>query len=134
MSRRMVETGRQRDALGALIDKHQATFRAHLDDVVVEHERETATLLREIWDLEAEYAEAIGPQRQRAEERRYRAAARASRLEEELAREREAAELRHRIDVLTSEVSALRRSWSWRITAPLRAIAACLRRGSHSWR
>jgi glycosyltransferase involved in cell wall biosynthesis len=127
MSRVMVESGAQRQALRAMIAKHERTYREHLAAVVAAKEREAGALSGEIWDLELEHAASLGPALQQAEERLAALGDRVRRLETDLARERETQALRDRVASLEREVDALRNSWSWRLTAPLRSVYARLR-------
>jgi len=106
------------DVLERLVRKHEPSYRAHIVEAILEHEREhaNARLRREIMDLELEYAEALRPQRRAAEEEVARSRAKADRLREELS-------IRSELVSARRQIEDLKASWSWRLTAPLRAAA-----------
>ncbi|HET9768508.1 MAG TPA: glycosyltransferase family A protein [Thermoanaerobaculia bacterium] len=121
-----------------LVAKHGASYADHRFAVLEQREAEAADLLRGNYRLEGELATLLAPQRRG--------------LEEELARlrqRRSAAAGRHRptttplspappadprphleaeLAAARDEVAALRGSWSWRITSPLRALWGWVRR------
>jgi glycosyltransferase involved in cell wall biosynthesis len=105
-------------AYRALVAKHADQFVRRLPARIVATEQTVATLRRHICDLEIDWLEWVEPQRRalvdevtRLERRRGRDLA-ADRAHVEAARR--AAE---------AEVAALRASWSWRVTWPLRRAA-----------
>jgi hypothetical protein len=148
-----------------LVSKHAASYRAHLEPLLVRREREEAHLRGQIHDLELDQYLLVTPQvtgarddlrdveRRREAERRAaerdaaeaerdaakaacaaaenarqaavaeRDAAHAARAEAE-ARFRTAEAIAHRA---LEDAAALRRSWSWRLTWPLRAALDLVR-------
>jgi len=149
-----------------LASKHAASYRAHLDALLVRREREEAHLRHQIHDLELDEYLLVTPQltsarddlrdaerwrraeqtvaaereaAQTAAAEREAALASADRLRADLAAERAAAERAHddaeasrrAVEAVAQraieEVGALRRSWSWRLTSPLRAALDVVR-------
>jgi len=159
-----------------LVSKHTASYRAHLEPLLVRREREEAHLRGQIHDLELDEYLLLTPQvtsarddlrdverwrqaeddaaarardaavkeearlaleaaAQEARVERDAAVAAAGRLAEEQAairREHADAESRYRAAEAAAhqamaEVGALRRSWSWRLTSPLRAALELVR-------
>jgi hypothetical protein len=142
MSRLMVGAGAYLDNLGRLIDRHAASYRAHLAELLGRREARIAGLLGEIHDLVVEHDAALEPEllwrRQdvvvlrakaaRVVEAREREAERAALRGEVASLGHEVAALEHERASLRDEVAALRASLSWRITAPLRAAYGWLLR------
>ncbi len=156
MSRIMMQGETHSGLYHYLVEKHRASFEDHLLDLLVRRERDRATVLREAHDLELDCERALRPEIERLRdglrvstrkleragrqkdqevelERRGEAVAeRDARLQEqdrriaeqgaELCREREG------IAGLQSEIHALRLSWSWRLTRPLRVVCGWLLR------
>jgi len=147
MSRVMI----QGDIYRRLVSKHAASYLAHLDRLLVRREREEAHLRRQVHDLELGEYLVVRPEltsarddlrdaercRQAAADAAERDAALASaeRLANEHAaaqrahadaeaRARAAEEVAHRT---LEEVNALRHSWSWRLTSPLRTALDLIR-------
>jgi glycosyltransferase involved in cell wall biosynthesis len=127
MSQQMVREAGHARLYGRLARKHADVFGAHAGALVARRERDLASLLRHTHDLEIEYEPAL----------RLQLARRRDDLAE-LARVGPAAAsspvaLRNLPEALRqarAEVQALRSSWSWRITAPLRrALDLYLGRG-----
>jgi glycosyltransferase involved in cell wall biosynthesis len=138
MSRVMLQEEAYRRPLDVLVAKHEASFRAHLVDVIVAKEREALHLAREVAGLERDRLMDLEPAMARAREELAAVSAKASRTraarerEEELARLRvETEDLRAGVEHLTNEVIALRSSWSWWISAPLRRVFGALTRRAH---
>jgi glycosyltransferase involved in cell wall biosynthesis len=129
MSRLMVDSGAHVDVLERVVRKHEATYRAHILDVIVDHdhEHETARLHDEIAALEHEHASVLEPQRRAAEAQLARLTARSDALTSQLDRESRVGDLSARVASLEAEVLGLRSSWSWRLTAPLRSVVDRLR-------
>jgi len=167
MSRVMMQGDTHPALYRRLASKHAASYRAHLEPLLVRREREEAHLQGEIHDLEVGAYLLVRPEltsarddlrdverwrqagevraaqvREAADEasRSFEAQAREAHIErdaalaaaEHLAAERAALQLeaakaaavaRQSMD----EVAALRRSWSWRLTAPLRAALDLVR-------
>jgi glycosyltransferase involved in cell wall biosynthesis len=125
MSRAMIDTGAWFDLYGSIVDKHAGVFRGHLLDLILRREAAIAGLWHGIDGVREELATRLEPaSRERVAELEHGR----SRLEragvealpgrvvepdalDALARELAAAR---------AHVDALHRSWSWRITAPLR--------------
>jgi GT2 family glycosyltransferase len=126
-----------------LAAKHAESYRAQLEPLLVRREREEAHLRGQIHDLELDDYLVVTPQLtsarddlRDAERWRHAEDAAAARVREAEAREQARLALEHAaqearvernqardvVEQLTAEVAALRRSWSWRLTAPLRAV------------
>jgi glycosyltransferase involved in cell wall biosynthesis len=172
MSQVMMEGDKHPRLYRRLVAKHAASYRAHLEPLLIRREREEAHLKGQIHDLELDDYLTVTPQltsarddlrsaerwRQAEEDAAARltleAAAREARVERDAAlaaAEHLAAEqavLRRSLEKATSqrqeaesryqaaedvahqtmnEVAELRRSWSWRLTAPLRAALDLVR-------
>jgi glycosyltransferase involved in cell wall biosynthesis len=155
MSEVMMQGGTHPALYRRLAAKHAEAYRLHLEPLLVRREREEAHLRGQIHDLELDDYLLVTPQltsarddlrdaerwRQAEDEAAARAharlalehAAQEARVErdaalaaaEHMAVERNHA--RHEIERLAAEVAALRRSWSWRLTTPLRAALDTLR-------
>jgi hypothetical protein len=175
MSRVMV----QGDIYRRLVSKHAASYRAHLDRLLVRREREEAHLRRQIHDLELGEYLVVRPELtsarddlRDAERRRQAAEDAATRAREVVEHEdaliardaaltaRDAAQTERDVALASAErlfnahaaaqrahadaearyraaeaiarraideVAALRRSWSWRLTSPLRAVLDLVR-------
>ena len=105
------------------IAKHRDTYRAHLLDVLLHQDAETAAMLRRNDEIERCLASELEPA---VALRRQELATLGSRLE----RTDRHVDLETALRAASDEVSALRTSMSWRITAPLRgAYGWWLRRG-----
>ena len=100
------------------IAKHRDTYRAHLFDVLLHQDAETAAMLRRNDEIERYLASELEPA---VALRRQELATLGSRLE---TTDRHA-DLETALRAASDEVSALRASMSWRITAPLR--------GAYGW-
>lgn len=148
MSQMMMEGGTHPALYRRLAAKHAESYRAHLEPLLVRREREEAHLRGQIHDLELDDYLVVTPQLTSARDdlrdaERWRQAedAAAAREQARLALEnalhdvRKAhadAEARYRAAEAVAhqsinEVASLRRSWSWRLTAPLRAVLDAVR-------
>ncbi|HTO11121.1 MAG TPA: glycosyltransferase [Candidatus Binatia bacterium] len=111
--------------VGYLIDKHGASYQAHLLPLLERKDRELAGYLRQNWRSERVIEEELEPMV---------AAARTelTRLRDKLAA-RDAADAERRaletaLADARREAAALRASWSWRLSAPARAALRALQR------
>ena len=120
MSRVMVAGDDYGRVLETLVAKHEAAYRAHLVDVIVAGARETAHLQAETAAMDQARCVTVEPAIARAEEELRAVAAKAARAEIDVRRDQALARLEWEAGELRREVQALRRSWSWRVTAPLR--------------
>jgi glycosyltransferase involved in cell wall biosynthesis len=120
MSRGMVTAAGYPAPLETLLDKHAPAYRAHLASVIVGREAERISLAQEIRALERDRLMVLDPGLERATEERRALRERESRVRtEQLARE-ERDRLAQQVQELSREVTALRESWSWKVTGPLR--------------
>ncbi|HEX7088472.1 MAG TPA: glycosyltransferase family A protein [Vicinamibacterales bacterium] len=107
-----------------LVERHPDLYAAHLDALLAVRDDEIRTVSSRLWRLESEWHTDLAVQLQWSEDNR----------EDRLLVEREAGRDRVLEDAaaerarLAAEVRALRTSWSWRITAPLRAALGWVRR------
>lgn len=124
MSRRMLDAQAYRRPLQTLVLKHEASYRAHLADVLVAKEAEVQHLTQEIADLERDRLLVLEPALRRAREERDALAQKAQRVRALRAREEELERLAWKTSELERQVRDLHASWSWRITAPLRKLYA----------
>jgi hypothetical protein len=104
------------------IAKHAESYRAHLADVLLHQDAETAALLRENDELEryltSELEPAIAARRSELAVLRSRLAS--MDVSQRRSLEQRVHELAEALERSSAELSALRRSMSWRVTAPLR--------------
>ena len=144
MSRLMLREDAYRRPLDVVVAKHEAAYLAHLIDVVVAKEREALHLGREVADLEQDRLVELEPALRRAREELEAIARKVATVRETVARdeellhlraarltlERDAEGLRAAVEHARNDADALRASWSWRVSAPLRKIYALIdRRG-----
>lgn len=118
MSRVMNATDTWFGLYGQLVDKHPDRYREHLLDLLLRREWTVARLCRGIDTMQDEYVTVLAPA---VRERRRELDTARARAAEAQTRE-EAVALREANRALQGHVEALHRSWSWRITAPLRRI------------
>ncbi len=130
MSRVMLGDAEYRAPLHALIEKHAGSYRAHAIDVLVAKEVESLALLREMHGLERDHLGATLPSLARAHEELASAESTVARARPIVAQREQLDRLTHEVAELRREVGDLRQSWSWRLTAPLRAVLGLIR-GEH---
>ncbi|HSC25949.1 MAG TPA: glycosyltransferase [Vicinamibacterales bacterium] len=120
MSRMMTDAARYRLPLETLVSRHEAAYRQHLVAVMLAAESEALDLRSELGSLVRDEMTVLQPQLDRAREELTAAREKVDRLRPTVEalrdRERFAVEARE----LRREVAALRSSWSWRLTAPIR--------------
>jgi glycosyltransferase involved in cell wall biosynthesis len=143
MSRVMNDTGAWFHLYGALVDKHAGVYDVHLLDLLLRREWGIAQLCRGVDAVQQELSTTLEPA---VRERRRELESARARLSERQSFEESAALIRaqtqhietltrecehahERVDILTRErqaalerIEALHRSWSWRVTLPLRRI------------
>jgi GT2 family glycosyltransferase len=129
MSRRMLDARAYRRPLEMLVQKHDASYRAHLPDVLLAKEAEVLHLTHEIADLERDRLTTLEPALRRAREELEAVVEKKTRVQTVRAREEERERLAWRAAELERLMSDLHGSWSWRITAPLRKLYALFRGG-----
>lgn len=122
MSRVMTEDDRYQRPLRRLVAKHEDAYRAHLIDVLLAGTSESLHLQREMSDMQRDAAIVVGPALRRAREELIATERKVERVRAEHQRKQELERLRLEVSELGKEVRALRASWSWRLTAPLRRV------------
>ena len=127
MSRDMLDEQRYRRPLEQLIAKHEEAYRTCLPEILAAKEAESHHLIDEIAVIQRERVASLQPALRRAREERDAFAAKAERARIERQREEEQERLTWKVGELEREVAALRGSWSWRVTAPLRRVLSLLR-------
>jgi len=120
MSRVMTAETSYSAPLERLIASHEAAYRNHLIDVLVTKEADAVQLLREVSALARDRMTVLAPSLARALEERAAVSAKVERVRAERDREQERDRLILQTAELQRDVAALRSSWSWRITAPVR--------------
>jgi len=126
MSRVMVRGDGHPRLYRRIVEKHATTFAGHVGPLMLRRERDLAALRRHAHDLGLEYdsrlAPALASRRDDVAVLEKKAARLAQETAEEEARARERAALHDEIAKARREIDDIRRSASWTITAPLRAI------------
>ncbi len=122
MSRVMLDDAAYRKPLTALVSKHLESYRAHLVDVLVAKQAESTHLANEVADLQRDRLLVLEPSLARAREEAEAVGAKTERLEPIVQQRRALADLRSKTAELEREIADLHASWSWRLTAPLRAF------------
>ena len=122
MSRVMISGDEYGAVLRTLVTKHESAYRAHLVEVIAAGARETEHLERETAAMDQARAVRVEAALARAEEELKAVAAKAARARADVQREQALARLEWEVSELRREAHALRRSWSWRLTAPLRMV------------
>jgi GT2 family glycosyltransferase len=122
MSRTMTADDAYRQPLRQLVQKHEAFYRAHLVDVVAASAAESFHLQQEISEMQRADAVVLGPALQRAREELAAVERKVEGARRQQEREDERRRLAFEASELRQQVAALRSSWSWRLTAPLRRI------------
>lgn len=128
MSRSMTSGAAYERALRTLVEKHESPYRAHLIDVLVAGAGESFHLQREVSEMQRAQSVVVEPALDRAREELAAAGAKVERASVDVERERERGRLAWEAAERAREIQALRRSWSWRVTAPLRAVGSCVLR------
>ncbi len=123
MSREMHRTPGMRTLHAQLMRRHEALFTAHLLPLLARRDAQIADLSVRVWRQGAEAAEWRARRQWHADNQRLAADADLTRhLEAEVGR------LHAAYNHEAEAAAALRSSWSWRVTAPLRAALGLLRR------
>ncbi len=112
-----------------LIEKHHASYQAHLPEVLARKDGDVADLLRANDDIEREITGSLQPLVARRQEELEGLQEKLRQVEAERIARTRVAELERRLHdaaaalaAASAEVTGLRRSRSWRLTAPLRAV------------
>jgi GT2 family glycosyltransferase len=122
MSRTMTADEAYRQPLRQLVQKHETFYRAHLVDVVAASAAESFHLQQEISEMQRADAVVLGPALQRAHEELAAVQRKVDGAGRQQERDDERRRLAFEASELRQQVAALRSSWSWRLTAPLRRI------------
>ena len=98
-----------------------------IERILATKEAEAQHLIREIATVERDRVLSLEPALRRAREELAAVARKAERIGRERMREEEHERLAWKVTELEREVADLRRSWSWRVTSPLRSLYSLLR-------
>ncbi len=121
----MARDGRHPDLYRRLVLKHADTFAANLPTLLARRDDDLAAVRRETHRLELDWHETLGPALQTRRDddtARERRAARVARDREAEATRAASVALTSEVERLVADVEALRHSWSWRVTGPLRTL------------
>jgi glycosyltransferase involved in cell wall biosynthesis len=130
MSREMLDRERYRRPLETLFAKHEQAYRAQLSEIFAAKAAEARHLIDEIATIERDRVLRLQPALRRAREELAAGAAKAERARIEQEQKDQLERLTWKANELEREVAALRSSWSWRVTAPLRKLYSLFRSGS----
>ena len=132
MSRMMTQNHRYEGPLRQLVARHEQTYREHLIDVILAGAAESTHLQREVSEMQRDAAVVMQPALRRAREELAAIERKAERVRAEQQRRQDLDRLRWETSELRKEVEALRSSWSWRITSPLRRLYGAIGRQPRS--
>lgn len=124
MSRAMIEGAAYEIPLRELVRRHGDAYRAHLVDVILANETEALALGREVTRLDCAFLEELHPAIASAREESTAVTEKVRRATARVELRQQREQLTHETGELRREIAALRASWSWRITAPLRRVYA----------
>lgn len=122
MSRVMTTGERYERPLRRLVAKHEDAYRTHLSDVLLAGTTESLHLEREMSEMQRDAVVIVRPALRRAREELAAIERKVARVRTEHERQQDLERLRWEASELRKQVTALRASWSWRITAPLRRL------------
>ena len=128
MSRVMTGGPEYERPLRTLLAKHDASYRAHLVDVLAAGAAETCELQAQISEMRRAHAVAVVPALRRAREELTAIERKVERARPRQEAADELVRLQWQTSELRREVDAMRASWSWRLTAPLRGLYAAITR------
>lgn len=116
MSRVMMEGDRHPQLFRRLVEKHTESYRTHLGALLTRRERDMSQLRKELHALEIDHYRELAPELTKRRDD-------LSMLERKLEFQRRDEEHEAATKRALAEVAALRASWSWRLTFPLRRLA-----------
>ena len=132
MSRLMIHGDRYERPLRQLVSKHEEAYRSHLIEVIAAGAADSLHLQSELSEMQRAAATIVRPALRRAREELAAVRDKADRVRAERQRRENLATLQWETSELRKEVLALRSSWSWRITAPLRRLYGAMTRHGRS--